>query len=57
MESVRRETWLERRRSGEEKQAIKQGRIPEGWSDKPAKLAQKSLPSGLTRGTGMSAGP
>ena len=25
----------------EEKQAIKDGRIPEGWKDKPAKLAQK----------------
>jgi hypothetical protein len=26
-----------------EKQAIKQGRIPEGWEDKPAKLRQKDL--------------
>ena len=39
-----------------EKDAIKDGHIPEGWADKPAKLAQKSLPSGLTRGTGMRAG-
>jgi hypothetical protein len=29
------------RNTDEEKQAIKEGRIPEGWSDKPAKLAQK----------------
>jgi IS5 family transposase len=29
------------RTTDEEKQAVKQGRIPEGWSDKPAKLAQK----------------
>ncbi len=29
------------RTTDEEKQALKEGRIPEGWSDKPAKLAQK----------------
>ena len=29
------------RNTDEEKQAIKQGRIPAGWSDKPKKLAQK----------------
>ncbi len=29
------------RNTREEKQAIKEGRIPEGWTDKPAKLAQK----------------
>ncbi len=29
------------RNTDAEKQAIKEGRIPEGWSDKPAKLAQK----------------
>ena len=29
------------RTTDEEKQAIKEGSIPEGWSDKPAKLAQK----------------
>jgi IS5 family transposase len=29
------------RNTDEEKQAIKQGRIPEGWSDKPKKVAQK----------------
>jgi IS5 family transposase len=29
------------RNTEEEKQAIKEGRIPEGWSDKPKKLAQK----------------
>jgi IS5 family transposase len=29
------------RNTDEEKQAIKEGRIPEGWSDKPNKLAQK----------------
>jgi len=29
------------RNTEEEKQAIKDGRIPEGWSDTPAKLAQK----------------
>ena len=29
------------RNTREEKQAIKEGRIPEGWADKPAKLAQK----------------
>jgi IS5 family transposase len=39
-----------------EKQAIKEGRIPEDWRNKPAKLAQKSLPSGLTRGTATPAG-
>jgi transposase, IS5 family len=27
--------------TGEEKNAIKQGRIPDGWKDKPAKLRQK----------------
>jgi transposase, IS5 family len=39
-----------------QKQAIKEGRIPEDWRNKPAKLAQKSLPSGLTRGTATPAG-
>jgi IS5 family transposase len=29
------------RNTDEERQAIKEGRIPEGWSEKPAKLAQK----------------
>src|SRR5215207_993857 len=29
------------RNTDEEKQALKEGRIPEGWSDKPKKLAQK----------------
>ena len=29
------------RTTDEEKQALKEGRIPEGWSDKPKKLAQK----------------
>ena len=29
------------RNTNGEKQAIKEGRIPEGWKDKPAKLAQK----------------
>jgi len=29
------------RNTNDEKQAIKDGRIPEGWKDKPAKLAQK----------------
>jgi IS5 family transposase len=29
------------RNTDEEKKAIKEGRIPEGWRDKPAKLAQK----------------
>jgi transposase, IS5 family len=29
------------RNTDEEKRAIKAGRIPEGWSDKPAKIAQK----------------
>ena len=29
------------RNTNSEKQAIKDGRIPEGWKDKPAKLAQK----------------
>src|ERR1700739_3264646 len=29
------------RNTGEEKNAIKQGRIPDGWKDKPAKLRQK----------------
>ena len=29
------------RNTNGEKQAIKDGRIPEGWKDKPAKLAQK----------------
>ena len=39
-----------------EKADIRAGRIPESWKDKPAKLAQKSLPSGLTRGTATLAG-
>ena len=39
-----------------EKTAIKDGRIPEDWKAKPAKLAQKSLPWGLTRGIVMPAG-
>ena len=29
------------RNTTEEKQAIKQGRVPDAWQDKPAKLAQK----------------
>lgn len=29
------------RNSDDEKDALKEGRIPEGWADKPAKLAQK----------------
>jgi IS5 family transposase len=29
------------RNTDQDKRAIKEGRIPEGWSDKPAKLAQK----------------
>ena len=29
------------RNTREEKQAIKEGRVPDGWADKPAKLAQK----------------
>ncbi len=44
------------RNSQAEKDAIKEGRVPEGWADKPAKLARKSLPSGLTRGIVMRAG-
>ena len=31
------------RNTDAEKQAIKEGRIPEGWSDKPKKLAQLIL--------------
>jgi hypothetical protein len=31
------------RNTDEEKKAIKQGRIPNGWKDKPAKLRQKGL--------------
>jgi len=30
-----------KQRNTEEKRAIKEGRMPEGWSEKPAKLAQK----------------
>jgi IS5 family transposase len=32
---------LKQRNTIEEKKAIKEGRIPDGWADKPAKLAQK----------------
>ena len=32
----------------EEKKAIKDGRVPEGWKDKPAKLAQKDRDAGWT---------
>jgi IS5 family transposase len=34
-------TCPKQRNTDEEKQAIKQGRLPEGWSDEPNKLAQK----------------
>lgn len=44
------------RNTDAEKAALKEGRISEEWAAKPAKLAQKSLPSGLTRGIAMRAG-
>jgi transposase, IS5 family len=44
------------RNTEDEKRAIKEGRIPEDWKAKPAKLAHKSLPSGLTRGIATRAG-
>ena len=46
------------RNTDEEKKAIKQGRIPDDWKDKPAKLAQKDRDARWTlkRAKGRSAG-